>query len=132
QLAGVVVHELLQQRTADTLGEPAVEHAAHDTGVHSHAAVVDHGVFENVDLARAAIDLDHAQVNGSRGGDAVVRTALLIRQLVVGWRVPDVGCLRIAIHSLRQPVRTRQHEHDDLQQRYGFLGSAAHSQMSVE
>ena len=65
-VALLVEGDVLHQRDADALGEAAVDLALDDHRVDAHAAVVDRDEAAQLDLARARVDVDDADVGAER------------------------------------------------------------------
>src|SRR6266446_2125449 len=63
--AVVVVHELLVERAADSLGHAAVDLPLNDHGIHHRSAVVLGDVLEEGELSGAEVDLDDRRVTAA-------------------------------------------------------------------
>ena len=82
KLPSRVVHDLLGEPTAHSLGDPAVDLPVHEQRVDHAAAVVGDDVAEQADAARLGVDLDHRHVNRAgvgHGGHALVGRDLEVR-----------------------------------------------------
>src|SRR4029079_7203977 len=91
ELALVVVSELLVERSADAVGDPAHGHAAYNLRIDHRAAVVTDEVALDLGLAEIGVDRDQKEMELEREARVHLYAAVGGRQLSPGRHLHHVG-----------------------------------------
>src|SRR5439155_22934292 len=125
------VGELLVERRADAVRDPAVGHAVHDVRIDHHAAVVPAHVFPDRGLARVRVDLDQNDVRLEGVAGVDLYTTLGSRQPGAGRHFPDELRLQARLDARGQLVELAVCDLDELVPDQPFLRFALHAHAPV-